>query len=204
MTLGLAGAIAWQFMGSPGSQRTVNAEAQSPPGDADRVSEPAMAEEMMTFIKPSTAELKRSLSKMQYYVTQNDGTEPPFQNEYWDNHEQGIYVDIVSGEPLFSSKDKFDSGTGWPSFSRPIDDENIVEKVDRKLYATRTEVRSRMADSHLGHVFNDGPSSTGLRYCINSASLRFVSTSQLESNNLGKFAHLFDAVAMSDSSEKAN
>ena len=129
---------------------------------------------MQKFQKPPPAELKQKLSPMQYAVTQNAATEPPFRNEFWNNHKPGIYVDVVSGQPLFSSLDKFDSGCGWPSFSRPLETKDVVERPDRTLGMERTEVRSGAADSHLGHVFNDGPGPTGLRYCINSASLRFI------------------------------
>jgi methionine-R-sulfoxide reductase len=145
-----------------------------------------------TFRKPSDEELKTRLTPMQYKVTQHEGTEPPFRNEYWDNHEAGIYVDVVSGEPLFSSLDKFESGTGWPSFTRPLAPENVKTKTDRQLFMTRTEVRSAHGDSHLGHLFDDGPKPTGLRYCMNSASMRFIPASQLAAEGYGEYAKLFD------------
>ncbi len=136
-------------------------------------------------------ELKAKLTPIEYEVTQENGTEPAFQNQYWNNHAQGIYVDIVSGEPLFSSTDKFDSGTGWPSFTRPINSKDVVEKTDKSLFMQRTEVRSAKAGSHLGHVFNDGPAPTGLRYCINSAALRFIPKDKLEKEGYGEYLKLF-------------
>ena len=144
------------------------------------------------FKKPETSVLKDTLSPMAYHVTQENGTEPPFQNEYWNFKEEGIYVDVVSGEPLFSSRDKFDSKTGWPSFTRPIGEKRVVEKKDRSLFMVRTEVRSSAAGSHLGHVFDDGPPETGLRYCINSAALRFVPKHRLVEEGYGPYLGLFD------------
>jgi methionine-R-sulfoxide reductase len=161
---------------------------------AQKHQEPANPQQSMTnssSSKPADAELRKKLNMQQYYVTQQCGTEPPFQNEYWNNHRPGLYVDVVSGEPLFTSMDKFDSGTGWPSFTKPISKDKVAEKSDDGHGMRRTEVRSSKSDSHLGHVFDDGPGPAGLRYCVNSAALRFVPVEKLQEEGYGEYLPMF-------------
>ncbi len=188
LTLAVAAAL---FAAVSSSACAQSKEAKAAPAAAQR----------RAFVKPADAELKRRLTPLQYAVTQHEVTETPFNNTYWDNHEAGIYVDVVSGEPLFSSLDKFDSGTGWPSFTRPLEPTNIKTKTDHLLGFSRTEVRSAAADSHLGHVFDDGPRPTGLRYCMNSAAMRFIPVSRLEAEGYGQYLPLFQPKTATASSK---
>jgi peptide methionine sulfoxide reductase msrA/msrB len=166
--------------------------AETPAAEPDHSVLPAWNPRSDSYRKPEDAVLRQALTPLQYEVTQEEGTEPPFKNAYWDNKREGIYVDIVSGEPLFSSTDKFKSGTGWPSFTRPIGGQVITERTDTKFFMRRTELRSRYAGSHLGHVFKDGPQPTGLRYCINSAALRFIPREEMAAEGYGDYLSLFE------------
>ncbi|MEO6602970.1 MAG: peptide-methionine (R)-S-oxide reductase MsrB [Polyangiaceae bacterium] len=178
-----------------GCSRAERAPKASTDAELSAPAQPAALGSAMSarsYQKPPSASIKQRLNSMQYDVTQNEGTEPPFQNEFWNNHEAGLYVDIVSGEPLFSSKDKYESGTGWPSFTRPLEPARVESHDDVTLGMSRTEVHSKVAGSHLGHVFDDGPAPTGLRYCINSASMRFVPVKDLEKEGYKEYLPLFN------------
>jgi methionine-R-sulfoxide reductase len=183
--VGLSGLLI--FLNRAGAQKK-----DEPATQTTAMTSPSTTNQTTASSKPSAEELKKKLTPEQYHVTQMCGTEPPFQNKYWDNHRAGIYVDVVGGEPLFSSLDKFDSGSGWPSFTKPIEKSRVAEKSDRMLGMERTEVRSGKSDSHLGHVFQDGPAPIGQRYCINSASLRFIPVEKLKEEGYGEYLALFE------------
>jgi len=191
LTLALLGALMVQSESMGGNVAGMEETAASRSMKSDDMGMRQDEMKMEHFTIPSDKELRRRLTPLQYKVTRENGTEPAFSNAYWDNHEPGIYVDIISGAPLFSSLDKFESGTGWPSFTKPLDPDRIVEKKDRSWFIVRTEVRSKSSDSHLGHVFDDGPPPTGLRYCINSAALRFVPAVDLAKEGYEDYEKLF-------------
>ncbi len=191
--IALVALLAVPACGGGAQGETVAGGAQGTSGSGPEPAVRTDGGEMKEFTKPADETLKKRLTPLQYEVTQKEGTEPAFRNEYWDNKKPGIYVDVVSGEPLFSSLDKYDSGTGWPSFTRPLEPENVTTRQDRKLWMTRVEVQSSHAGSHLGHVFDDGPRPTGQRYCMNSAALRFVPVERLAEEGYGKYLPLFAA-----------